>query len=723
MATIATTPAVTSKASNWVWEFLRQELAPYPHRTQTVGRMVLAATLIMIINMAFRIPFGFQGPVLALFVSRESTQATVKSVFTMFLGILLGAIFVLVTAPVFTLNTILHFIWVGVALFIVFFALSTVNNYIGVLMFALVIVVALPLWDRPVTAEANVIDTLWIVWESVIGVGVTMAVELAFAHLRPGDNVIHTVTERLEAVEGVLRCYAKGEAVSAGEQQQINRFTMLGTSLARRYSARSGYNLPYVARTGGVIALVGTLVDTTSSLTQLTVRPNNRDQQRAGELADKIAQLRSDFLDRQTPTPISFKDESSEASSIPLLGELEQTLTLIPQVFAAPAEDAEEDNSPTAAPLLARDAFTNSAHLQFGVKGCLAAMACYVFYTAFDWPGISTSAVTCVFTALTTIGASRQKQVLRIAGAMVGGFVFGNGAQVFILPYVDTIVGFTILYIIVTAISAWIMTASPRISYMGVQIALAFYFIHLGGFRFETSLVAGRDRVIGVLLGLFAMWLIFDQLWGSPAGVEMRRSFIGTIRKLAQLSREPDVGDRKDAIRHSYALAQTINANFDQTRALADGVLFEFGSRRAADLDFRERIKDWQPKLRALFLLRGAAIRYRLGLPGFELPQRMNAAQIEFDDAMSATLDEMANRLDGKAAALPDRLPVALNHLEDEARASAGEASSHLQDFMALSRTAGQLAISLTESVDQRDESPRLVNRYRLASATKSREP
>ncbi len=81
---------------------------------------------------------------------------------------------------------------------------------------------------------------------------------------------------------------------------------MLGTSLARRYSARSGYDLPYVARTGGVIALVGTLVDTTSSLTQLAVRPDDRDQQRAGELADKIAHLRTDFLDRQVPVPIAF---------------------------------------------------------------------------------------------------------------------------------------------------------------------------------------------------------------------------------------------------------------------------------------------------------------------------------------------------------------------------------------------------------------------------------
>jgi multidrug resistance protein MdtO len=700
VASIVTTPAVTANPSNWMWEFLRQELAPYPQRTELVGRMVLAATLTMIVAMAFRIPFGFEGAIMALFVSRESTQATLKSALTMVLATLLGAIFVLATAPFFTIGPIPHFIWIGVALFIVFFALSTVNSYVGVLLFSVVVVVAFPLWDRAVTAESNVIDTLWLVWATLVGIMVSTVVELAFAHLRPGDNVIFTVTDRLAAVEGVLRCYAAGEPVSAIAQRQINRFAMLGTSLARRYSVRSGFNLPYVAQTGGVISLVGTLVDTTSSLTQLAARPDERDRQRAETLADKVAQVRNEFLARQTPAQVSFKEADPNADGLPLLGELEQTVALIPQVFAAPAAEPDEGNTPTAGSFLAHDAFTNPAHLQFGIKGALATMVCYVFYTAVDWPGISTSAVTCVFTALTTIGASRQKQVLRIGGAMIGGFVFGLGAQIFILPYVDSIVGFGILFAAVTAISAWIMTASPRLSYLGVQLALAYYLIHLQSFKFETSLVIGRDRVVGILLGLFAMWLIFDQLWGSPAGVDMRRTFVASIRQLAQLARVPDVSDRKQSIRRAYALGQTINSNFDQTRALADGVLFEFGSSRSADMAFREQIKDWQPKLRALFLLRGAAIRYRLELPGFELPPQMGAAQAEFDSALSASLNDMANRLEGKPVAASDHLPAALDHLEEEARASGQDSSAHLRDFMALSRTAGQLAMDLAGSVD-----------------------
>ena len=86
----------------------------------------------------------------------------------------------------------------------------------------------------------------------------------------------------------------------------------------------------------------------------------------------------------------------------------------------------------------------------------LAASACYVVYTAIDWRGLSTSIATCIITALSTIGASRQKQFLRFMGAVIGGIFFGMGAQIFVLPYLNSIVGFTLLFVVVTGIAAWI---------------------------------------------------------------------------------------------------------------------------------------------------------------------------------------------------------------------------------------------------------------------------
>ena len=95
-----------------------------------------------------------------------------------------------------------------------------------------------------------------------------------------------------------------------------------------------------------------------------------------------------------------------------------------------------------------------------------------------------------------------------------------------------------------TGAAAWFLTSSPRFSYFGSQFAVAFYLINLGEFRIQTSLVPARDRVVGILLGLFMMWLIFDQLWGASAVVEMKRTFISNLRLLAQLVKDPFSGEK-----------------------------------------------------------------------------------------------------------------------------------------------------------------------------------
>jgi multidrug resistance protein MdtO len=179
--------------------------------------------------------------------------------------------------------------------------------------------------------------------------------------------------------------------------------------------------------------------------------------------------------------------------------------------------------------LFVSDALSNPEHVKFALKGCLAAAFCYIIYNSIDWPGISTAVTTCVLTALSTIGGSHQKPMLRFAGAIVGGFLLGVGSQIFILPYVDSIAGFTVLFVLVTGVASWIATSSPRLSHFGLQIAVAFYLINLQEFARQTSLSVARDRVVGILLGLLMMWLVFDRLWGAPAAAaEMKRTLSPT---------------------------------------------------------------------------------------------------------------------------------------------------------------------------------------------------
>jgi multidrug resistance protein MdtO len=277
-------------------------------------------------------------------------------------------------------------------------------------------------------------------------------------------------------------------------------------------------------------------------------------------------------------------------------------------------------------------------------------------------------------------------------------------SQIFILPYLDSIAGFIILFIPVTALSSWFLTSSPRLSYFGLQVALAFYLIHLQEFAMQTSLSVARDRVVGIFVGLFMMWLIFDQLWSAPASVEIKKAFTSNLRLLAQLAREPVSKDIRIAIQRSYALRETISTQFDKVRSLADGVLFEFGPSRQQDLALRDRIRRWQPQLRTLFLMRVASLKYRLQLPGFEMPEPVRLAQQEYDDRSAQVLEEIARRLEGSTSQVERTPDDSLERLEQKLQACYAEQSPQLpagrvHSFVTLLRGIDRLTASLAEEI------------------------
>ena len=61
MATAAQSISTTPSLLSWFEQFLKDELSPYPGRTALVARMVIAATLVMMICMVFRIPLRVPG--------------------------------------------------------------------------------------------------------------------------------------------------------------------------------------------------------------------------------------------------------------------------------------------------------------------------------------------------------------------------------------------------------------------------------------------------------------------------------------------------------------------------------------------------------------------------------------------------------------------------------------------------------------------------------------
>jgi multidrug resistance protein MdtO len=169
-------------------------------------------------------------------------------------------------------------------------------------------------------------------------------------------------------------------------------------------------------------------------------------------------------------------------SRAPILSEMQNTVSLTPEastnsastkVHLALLRDMMQSKP------LAPDAFVNPEQLRFAIRGCLAASGCYIIYNSIAWPSIGAPAIaTCLLTAVSAVGASQQRQILRFAAFVLGGLLIGIGSEILILPHLDSIGGFTLFFVVVMTLVSWLMTSSSRFSYFGFQIAVVFCLIN-----------------------------------------------------------------------------------------------------------------------------------------------------------------------------------------------------------------------------------------------------
>lgn len=242
------------------------------------------------------------------------------------------------------------------------------------------------------------------------------------------------------------------------------------------------------------------------------------------------------------------------------------------------------------------------------------------------------------------------------------------GSQIFVLPYLDSIAGFTVLFAVVTAISAWIGTASARLSYLGVQLALAFYVINLQEFTIQTSLSIARDRVFGVLLGLLSMWLFFDRLWVRNALDEMQSIFAHNLEMFAELAEQLLEPDQVKAIRRIRQLRDQINDGFAAVRSQSDAILFEFGPARQRKLQIRDDVRRWQPQVRTLLLVQITAIQYLAQKPLSALPDPIARAGVDFEKDMARVMRAMASEVTGKPVGPVPDIRLAATRMRQEAQ-------------------------------------------------------
>jgi multidrug resistance protein MdtO len=705
-------PTAIDEGGKWFWNFLKHELTPYPGRTWVVARMTISATIVMLLVMTFRLPGGFLGAIFTLLISRENPTATFLDGFRRVLAFLLATAYTVLGVALFLDDPLTHFLWVVGSLFLSFFLIRVLADYASAVAFAFLLAGAIPLWDQnAMNINDRVENTLWLAGVVAIGVAVTIAVEYVFRGVHPINDLSEGLAVRLQTVEGVLRAVEEDRPLDGEVEKSLSLYVSVGTSRLRRLIVRSDLSEQFKSQMSVVIALAGRLIDITASFRVALAERTGQapvetsDRERCRRLADEIAALRQDLLQQKLPKDINTPAQS-ETSSLPFLPSMESTVALIPKAFAG-AKSLDKLNAPQDEKQPSRffvaDAFSNPAHLQFALRGTLAATACYVTYMAIDWPGLSTALATCMVTALSTIGSSRQMQVLRLVGAIIGGVIFGMGAQVFVLPYLDTIAGFTVLFALVTAISAWIQTSSGRLSYLGVQLALAFYLINLQEFTIQTSLSIARDRVFGVLLGIVSMGLFFDLLWVRRPLEEMQAIFANNLEMFAELAEQLLEKDQTKAIRRMRQLRDQLNVGFQAVSAQSDAVLLDFSPSRPQKLQLREEIRRWQPAIRTLLQVQVTAVQYLEQQPLTDLPEPIAQAGVAVEQDMASVMRAMANQVSGKpTAAVPD-IQASATRLQEEIRKYYRDAGMPIapqaSDVMELAQSLTSILAPLYEDI------------------------
>ena len=712
-------PNPVEEAVRWLWDFLKNELAPYPGRAWVVARVTISATLVMLLVMTFQIPNGFLGAIFTLFISRENPTATLVSGLKAIGFFCLATVYTLIGAAMLVDDPLTHFLGVGISLFVSFFLISIITDYGTAVAFGFTVAGAIPLWDRStLNVNDRVENTLWLAGVVAMGIVVAIVVEYVFRRVHPTTDLTEGIEARLQTVENVLRCAAAERPLDSVTEKRLSLYATVGASRLRRLIVRSQYGAHFKAQLGTAVALVSQLVDVTANFRRaltgrtepteadgLAAHIDPADKARCERLANEIEIVCKDLVLRRPPAKIQRPQE--EPAKLPFLSQMERTVALIPEAFSGSTKIGEflpsplDEEGPTH--FFAQDAFSNPAHVQFALRGTLASFASYIIYTAIDWPGLSTCMATCIITALSTIGSSRQKQVLRFLGAIVGGIIFGMGAQIFVLPYLDSITGFTLLFMAVTAISSWIATASARLSYLGVQLALAFYLINLQEFTIQISLSIARDRVFGVLLGLMCMWLIYDRLWVKNALDEMQTVFARNLEMFAELAEQLLEKDQIKAIKRIRQLRDQLNAGFQAVTAQADAVLFEFGPSRSRKLQIREDVRRWQPSIRTLLQVQVTSAQYLSLKPLTDLPEPIAQAGVAFEKDIALVMRAMASEVSGKpVAAVPDIRLSALRMREAINNYYQGRGvpvSSEATDVMGLADSLATILAPLYEDI------------------------
>jgi multidrug resistance protein MdtO len=572
----------------WLKQFW-EDLQPTPGRLSTSLRIVLATTVTLILLMTWQIPQAAIGLYLVFLLGRDSPSVSMRggivSILTLGAAVVTELALVVLTdnSP---MSRVLSVAAVTFLAGMMMRATTIPNN--GVL-WGFIFCTLIGTWEFHAPAEALVKNSLWLVGAGAVGIGCAVAVEYVFGASNPVARLEEQLRIRYKALENLFTTIgnrATAEEVSAATIQ-VSRLAASGqTAMQELYNVIADRNLdprPLPIGSRVHITMLAQLMDISAAFA--SQHPAVTDP----ETAERCARIAAECHQLAFPDA-SIPERQSERTPQPLSTLLDRVETMLQTMRDMPQRDRSEGGKDLIAlpakevPLLIPGGLSNQDNVAFALKLSLSATVCYIFYQAVDWPGISTSVTTVFFTAVGSTGAAKQKLLFRVLGAAIGGLVFGIGATAFLFPLMDSITSLVVLVAAIAFVAAWCGTGR-RFNYVGLQIALAFYFVAFEGFGAPTELAPARDRFVGILVAFVVMWFIFDQMWPVRTVTVMRRALASVLRSDASLLQLGEAGGaRSEKLRQANALRDQVGKTVAGLRTMNDAVEYEFGVNRELHL-------------------------------------------------------------------------------------------------------------------------------------------
>jgi multidrug resistance protein MdtO len=392
-------------------------------------------------------------------------------------------------------------------------------------------------WDHPYTAERNLESNLWIWLAFFTGDWVWRSRGVGLWTTRFFENAARR-TFRFAPNRGACDVKLATGQGRSGNAKKLDALSLKGASA--QYELLNDAQSRYLDPTGVGLRLLGTiqlglfLVDQVASFQARNSHVlTEEDRAALPILIEHCHSLVNAIRSGRKPVMENLPEEP--LSSATQLAGIRETLLKMNAALNGQETNFAKLAAPPKPGFLKPDAWTNSTYVVNALKVTIAACVCYFILAATDWDGISTIVTTCLVTALSTVGETTEKQVLRITGDSLGGLC-AVAAIAWIFPQFSTIAGLTAVVAVVAFVGAWAFLSSPRLSYAGRQFSCCFFLATMTSASTPTSLPQARDRVAGVLLGVTVMWLIYDQISPSWTVHTLRGSLAKIMEAVADVA-------------------------------------------------------------------------------------------------------------------------------------------------------------------------------------------